>query len=442
MGWKPQHYAFAGMMLVFGSFNTLSVKWADTMTSENSDGKTVHFTHPFLQACGMFLGEMMCMVAFWIVRWRSSRAQQSSSYPPLDDSTAPRKFNPLIFLPPALCDMTATSIQYIGLTLTYASSFQMLRGAVIIFTGLFSTIFLKRKLGWYRWLGMCLVVCGLVVVGASDMIYSPGGGGNSTDPNSTLTMGNEIGLWSVPTSLHRLYMGEDVHPQNEIILGDIMIVCAQVIVATQMVIEEKFVSKYNVPALQAVGWEGTFGFTTLALLLIPFRFINIGEKFGHNPHHVLEDAYDGLYQLAHNPLLATAFSGTVISIAFFNFAGISVTKELSATTRMVLDSIRTIVIWGVSLLVGWQPFYALQLLGFVILVSGMCVYNDIIIVPLFKKCFQKLGWCGGNAYSGLDEEEEEQENVPEDNLGNGIHAPAPVFEPAPSEDLVSPQTEA
>ena len=31
--------------------------------------------------------------------------------------------------------MTATSVQYIGLTLTYASSFQMLRGAVIIFTG-------------------------------------------------------------------------------------------------------------------------------------------------------------------------------------------------------------------------------------------------------------------------------------------------------------------
>ena len=32
--------------------------------------------------------------------------------------------------------MTATSVQYIGLTLTYASSFQMLRGAVIIFTGM------------------------------------------------------------------------------------------------------------------------------------------------------------------------------------------------------------------------------------------------------------------------------------------------------------------
>ena len=31
MGWKPIHFGLAGMMLVFGSFNTLSVKWADTM---------------------------------------------------------------------------------------------------------------------------------------------------------------------------------------------------------------------------------------------------------------------------------------------------------------------------------------------------------------------------------------------------------------------------
>ena len=58
-----------------------------------------------------------------------------------------------------------------------------------------------------------------------------------------------------------------------------------------MVYEEKFITKYNVPALQAVGWEGnktwlwlkiliqffsgTFGFTTLALLLIPFSFIEV-----------------------------------------------------------------------------------------------------------------------------------------------------------------------
>ena len=37
--------------------------------------------------------------------------------------------------------------------------------------------------------------------------------------------------------------------------------------------------------------------------------------------HVVEDAYDGVYQLAHNPELLAAFCGTAVSIAFFNFAG-------------------------------------------------------------------------------------------------------------------------
>jgi len=73
--------------------------------------------------------------------------------------------------------------------------------------------------------------------------------------------------------------------------------------------------------------------------MIPAYFIPVGAKFGNNPRHVLEDAYDGLYQLVHNGLLLTAFFGTVVSIAFFNFAGISVTKEMSATTRMVHTTI-------------------------------------------------------------------------------------------------------
>ncbi len=123
------HLGLAGLMLVTGSINTLSVKWADTMTSESTDGKVRGFDHPFLQACGMFLGETMCMAAFFLLRWRRRRALRAAGADPAQDPfTRPRTFSPLVFLPPALCDMTATSIQYIGLTLTYASSFQMLRG--------------------------------------------------------------------------------------------------------------------------------------------------------------------------------------------------------------------------------------------------------------------------------------------------------------------------
>merc|ERR1719402_1651194 len=213
-------------------------------------------------------------------------------------------------------------------------------------------------------------------------------------------------IMSAPISLASAD-GDCKNDSTNIFVGDLLIFCSQIIVASQMVYEENFITKYNVPALQAVGWEGTFGFTTLALLLIPFSFIEVGDQFGHGPRHVLEDAYDGCYQLAHNPLLALAFSGTIISIAFFNFAGISVTKELSATTRMVLDSVRTLVIWMVSIGVGWQMFFALQLAGFCILVVGMCLYNDIIILPILRMVGRKFGCVEGEVveYRDLNEEE-------------------------------------
>lgn len=39
--------------------------------------------------------------------------------------------------------------------------------------------------------------------------------------------------------------------------GDLLIIMAQIIVAIQMVYEQKYVMKYDVPALLAVGLEGS-----------------------------------------------------------------------------------------------------------------------------------------------------------------------------------------
>lgn len=62
---------------------------------------------------------------------------------------------------------------------------------------------------------------------------------------------------------------------------------------------------------------------------------------------------------------------------------------MNATTRMVLDSGRTLIIWAVTLGIKWQPFeyrsFLLQLAGFVLLVLGMFVYNDIFFRPLLCK---------------------------------------------------------
>lgn len=45
-------------------------------------------------------------------------------------------------------------------------------GAVIIFTGIASMIFLKSRLQAYRWVGMVVVVIGLAVVGVADILLT------------------------------------------------------------------------------------------------------------------------------------------------------------------------------------------------------------------------------------------------------------------------------
>lgn len=121
---------------------------------------------------------------------------------------------------------------------------------------------------------------------------------------------------------------------------------------------------------------GFFGFIILSVLLVPFYYIP-GGSFSGNPRRKLEDALDAFCQIGRLPLIAVALLGNISSIAFFNFAGVSVTKEISATTRMVLDSLRTVVIWAVSLAVGWETFHGLQILGFLILLTGAALYNGM-----------------------------------------------------------------
>lgn len=50
-----------------------------------------------------------------------------------------------------------------------ASVYQMLRGSIIVFSGVLSVIFLKRKLYINNWLGMALATGGIVLVGYASL---------------------------------------------------------------------------------------------------------------------------------------------------------------------------------------------------------------------------------------------------------------------------------
>lgn len=384
--WNAYKIAIAILMVVTGSLNTLSTKWADKEEAKGTSDKEHSFAHPFFQAVGMFLGEMMCMVVF-LVMYCSGRTVVNR---PRDAAYCGLGYNPLIFLPASICDMCGTSLMYIGLNLTYASSFQMLRGAVIIFTALLSVAFLGRTIRAQMWIGIVGVILGLAVVGLSDILFN-------TDKNKDT---------------------------NGIVAGDLLIIMAQIIVAVQMVYEEKVIGGHNVHPLEAVGWEGIFGFLFLGLLLVPFYYIDAGA-FSELPTHRLDDAVDAFHQLGQNPKILTATLGNIFSIAFFNFAGISITREISATTRMVLDSIRTIIIWIVSLGLNWQPFEGLQILGFTCLIIGMMLYNNIGVPWIRAKIAQLL-------HRRQAQEPEDQERLLNNDNDNGPRVRINDPEPGPA----------
>ena len=76
----------------------------------------------------------------------------------------------------------------------------------------------------------------------------------------------------------------------------------------------------------------------------------------------------------------------ILSIAFFNFSGLTISKNASATSRTIVDTLRTIVVWSFFLVMPFVPeetketFSWLQLVGFLILILGGLIYNEILII--------------------------------------------------------------
>lgn len=302
----------------------------------------------------MFLGEAACFFVFKVsVRCYCLNTGDDESS---TDDSKKRSFNPAYLLFPACCDMIGSGLAIVGLTMTSASSVQMLRASLIIFTGLLSVTFLGRQLHRHHALGICLVMAGLAVVGLADVLHPQ--------------------------------LDEKGYTAKSEVTGDLLILIAQVIVAVQFTFEEYVIRKCNVSSLQIVGWEGIWGFTFVALLLIPFYFISV--SFTDLCPSKLENTVDAVIQVSNSWRLGLSVGGLIVSVAVFNTSGIVVAKEMSATTRVVLENVRTLFVWAVSLGVGWEAFDYVQVIGFLLLMIGAVIYYNIIfeIVPLRRKVDQ------------------------------------------------------
>ncbi|KAB5558199.1 hypothetical protein GE09DRAFT_103610 [Coniochaeta sp. 2T2.1] len=375
-----------GMMLLTGVCNTLLTKFQDNQCVRNCtdpDPARRHaFEQPVLQSAQMFVGEMGC----WLVvggmalykRYisRTSSTQSYEAVPTSDDNDGAsirshtalngshkkenvlRGWRVVLLSLPAMCDILGTTLMNAGLLLVAASIYQMTRGALVLFVGLFSVLFLKRRLHLFQWLSLVGVVTGVAIVGLAGALWPDP---KKVEAHSARTIATEVSSDALRA-----------------IAGVLMIAGAQIFTATQFVLEEYILEKSEIEPIVVVGWEGLFGFVVTVLGMVVLYFaVGRTESGRYGPFDMVE----GWRQITSNRAVALSSLAIMVSIGGFNFFGLSVTRSVSATSRSTIDTCRTLFIWIVSLGLGWETFKWLQVVGFALLVYFTFLFNGLVQPP-------------------------------------------------------------
>jgi len=383
------------VMVVTGTLNTVSAGLQLARQAKGKDGKMRYFEHYYVQTMFMMLGESLCMGAFLLLKhviYRSDPAKVEGGALPM---------NPLVLWPPAFMDIVATALGYMGLGfMKDAGTFQMLRVSPIIYTGLLSICILRQRLKWFNWTGILLVCTGLIIKAIPDVL-------DQVHPNEDKSVGYGCLEKMHNFTFTAIDKGDEENnseggSSTDKVIGILLVLVGEFGHGLQAVYEEKFITKYNLAPLKVVGLEGINGFLTLAVLLWPVYFIVMPSSLagtGLGPEGRFEDMLDALVQIFDGNnggwLLAWTL-GNMCSIAVFNFAGITVIKELSATTRAVLDQLRIVFIWAIFL-IPFGPFLCIMQdyfhwtapIGLFVVICGVWLYTDVIIMPLARKFLLK-----------------------------------------------------
>ena len=133
----------------------------------------------------------------------------------------------------------------------------------------------------------------------------------------------------------------------------------------------------------------------LGVLLLIFQFIPCNDGFplrtdictlDDSGNYLIENTVFALRQIFTNVPLFMYVFGYTVSTAIQNMFGIAVTKFASAAVKAVTDNLRPVLVWLFFLLVKngkgeTEKFLPLQLIGFILMVTGIIIYNEILELP-------------------------------------------------------------
>jgi len=257
---------------------------------------------------------------------------------------------------PACFDILATGLCVMGFLYIPASIWQLLRGAEMIFAAIFAVLFLRQKLYSFNVLGVSCCVLGITSVGVASVLGSSSASGDKDSNLVLLGMGLALG--------------------------------GQVVQAAQVTAEEWLMKDVDLPGNVVCGWEGIWGLLIMQLVCFPAFYMMPGSDGGH-----FENEADTLYMLGSSRPLLTMFLIYTCSCALYNMSGLAVTADLTAVHRVMLEALRTCIVWGFDLYVHYNvdatadygevltSYSMLEVFGFILIVLGQAIYGGLLKVP-------------------------------------------------------------
>jgi len=153
--------------MMFGAANTIRTVTLDVVLKlqnlQSIDGR--NFFHPYIQGCGMFLGQALCIFVY-LFRLYTNRIV--GDYSPMGKKP---KVPIRLILIPAFLDFLPANVSYFALNMIPSSVWQVSKGGSIITTAIFTRILLKRVLNKRRVIGCVLASLGITVVGLSIAVF-------------------------------------------------------------------------------------------------------------------------------------------------------------------------------------------------------------------------------------------------------------------------------
>lgn len=351
---------FVTMLVVCGSLNTILLKVLFGLKSTALSGEQALFEKPWFMVFVMFLAMSLAMPCSKLIGEGASEQPSDAEAALLKEAAKPvQRSSPALMAIPACCDIFATGLCSVAFLYIPASVWQLLRGGEMVCTAVLSVV-MGRHLYAYQWMGVCVCVLGIFFVGLAGVLGDASATKSEGDSSSSVTFMFGVGLT----------------------------LFAQILQAGQMVCEEWLLKDMDMPSLQIIGWEGIWGGMIMLLFAFPVLYLLPGSDSGH-----VEDEYNSIYMLSGSSTILLALCGYLCACSTYNMVGIAVTGALSATHRVLLDAVRTAIIWSFGLVVhycidptssfgeSWTSFSCIEVLGFSVLVLGQLVYGGLLRIP-------------------------------------------------------------